>query len=147
MPRAIIKEQPHYPFKTELEVRVGDLNYGAHLGYDRLLGLAHQARLIMFDELGASEIDLGDGQTGIVAADLSITYQGEGFRGDVLTFEIVPTEIGLGSFRLNHRIRCGERKVALLEIGFAAFDYERRRPTRLPDAFRERLAALGGADG
>ena len=33
------------PFATELEVRVGDVNYGGHLGNDALLGLLHEARI------------------------------------------------------------------------------------------------------
>src|SRR5512137_1805185 len=57
MPRVKLEEHARYPFSTELEVRVADLNYGAHLGYERLLSLAHQARVRMLDRLGATELD------------------------------------------------------------------------------------------
>ncbi|MCU0662848.1 MAG: thioesterase family protein [Myxococcota bacterium] len=69
MPRASLKEKERYPFSTTLAVRVGDLNYGGHLAYDRLLGLAHEARLELLSRLGATELDLGDGRTGIIAGD------------------------------------------------------------------------------
>jgi len=146
MPKTKIEEQAVYPFRCTLEVRVTDLNYGAHLGYDRLLGLAHQARLILFREWGVDETDLGDGRTGIVASDLTVNYLGEGFVHDELDFEIRPVEVGPITFRLAHRItgKGTGRKVALAEIGFAGFDYKARSVARLPEEFRQRLAALAG---
>jgi acyl-CoA thioester hydrolase len=144
MPRAKIEEQASYPFSTELDVRVSDLNYGGHLGYDRLLGLAHEARLLLFRELSVTEQDLGDGRTGVVVADVAAVYQGEAFVHEVLSFEIRPVDVGRGSFRLAHRIRKRDgTNVALLEIGFAAFDYGTRKPVALPAGFRSALVALG----
>jgi acyl-CoA thioesterase FadM len=149
MPKVKVEEQPRYPFTVELEVRVADLNYGAHLGYDRILGLAHQARLVLFDRLGVNEMDLGDGRTGIVAADVAASYLGEAFVSDVLVFEIRPVEVGRVGFRLSHRVTHASngKKVALIEIGFVGYDYEQRRPTGLPEGFRQGLLALDGSDG
>ena len=146
MPR--IKLEPHaiYPFSTELEVRVSDLNYGGHLGYERLLSLAHQARIRLFERLGATELDLGDGATGIVAADLAVTYLAEAFVNDVLVFELKPVEVGLVAFRLAHRVshKASGRPVALAEIGFVGFDVRRRAPGRLPERFAAALRELEG---
>jgi acyl-CoA thioesterase FadM len=144
MPKVKIEEQPSYPFSVELEVRVSDLNYGAHLGYDRILGLAHQARLVLLGELGVDEMDLGDGRTGVVAVDVAATYLGEAFVNDVLVFAIRPVEVGRVGFRLAHLVvnKQAGAKVALIEIGFVGYDYARRRPAGLPEAFRQGLAAL-----
>jgi acyl-CoA thioesterase FadM len=144
MPKVKIEEQPSYPFSVELEVRVSDLNYGAHLGYDRILGLAHQARLVLLGELGVDEMDLGDGRTGVVAVDVAATYLGEAFVNDVLVFAIRPVEVGRVGFRLAHLVvnKQAGAKVALIEIGFVGYDYTRRRPAGLPEAFRQGLAAL-----
>jgi acyl-CoA thioesterase FadM len=149
MPRIKLEEHARYPFSIELEVRVADLNYGAHLGYERLLSLAHQARVRMFDGLGATELDLGDGATGIVAADVAVTYLAEAFLNDVLVFEIKPVEIGLVAFRLAHRVanKGTGKKVALIEIGFVGFDARRRAPGRLPDPFIAALRAMDGESG
>ncbi len=148
MPRVKIDEHRSYPFSTDLKVRVSDLNYGAHLGYDSILGLVHQARVEMFDGMGVTEIDLGDGRTGLVAADLVVTYQGEAFVNDVLEIAILPMEVGPISFRLAYRVRHAKngKSVALMEIGFAAFDYEKRCLARLPDVFKDGLVSMG-ADG
>jgi acyl-CoA thioesterase FadM len=146
VPKVKLDEQPRYPFSVDLEVRAGDLNYGAHLGYDRLLGLAHQARLVLFRDLGVTEMDLGDGRTGLVAADVAVSYLGEAFVHDVLVFEIRPVEVGRVGFRLAHRVsnKSSGAKVALIEIGFVGFDYAKRRPAALPEAFRAALLALDG---
>jgi acyl-CoA thioesterase FadM len=146
MSKIKIEEFASYPFSVELEVRVGDLNYGAHLGYDRILGLVHQARIVLFDSLGVNEMDLGDGRTGLVASDVAATYLGEAFVSDPLLFEIKPVEVGRVGFRLAHRVAHKEsgKMVALVEIGFVGFDYEKRRPAGLPERFRNALLALGG---
>ncbi len=147
MNRIQLEEHTRYPFRAELEVRVGDLNYVDHLGWDRLLGLAHQARLDLFEELGIKEMDLGDGQTGLVIVDAAVIYQGEAFLGDVLVFETCVFDLTSSSFRLAHRVRKkNDQKVALVEIGLMAFDYVNRRSTRLPDALQERLVTGGGED-
>lgn len=146
MPKVKVEEHAAYPFSVELEVRVGDLNYGAHLGYDRILGLAHQARLVLFESLGVDEMDLGDDRTGVVAMDVAATYLSEAFVHDRLVFEIKPVEIGRVGFRLAHRVvnlKTG-KKVALIDIGFVGFDYDKRRPAGLPETFRNGLLALGG---
>ena len=146
MPKIKVEEHSSYPFAVELEVRVGDLNYGAHLGYDRILGLAHQARLVLFDSLGVNEMDLGDGRTGIVAGDVAVTYLGEAFVSDPLLFEIKPVEVGRVGFRFAHRVvnKKTGGKVALIEIGFVGYDYRKRRPAGLPETFRNDLLAMGG---
>jgi len=146
MPRIKIEEHARYPFSTELDVRVADLNYGGHLGYERLLSLAHQARVRLLAGLGATELDLGDGATGIVAADVAVTYLAEAFLNDVLVFDIKPVEIGLVAFRLAHRVRNAGSgaKIALVEIGFVGFDVRRRAPGRLPEGFLAALRALAG---
>jgi acyl-CoA thioesterase FadM len=144
MLRARVNELEKYPFSVDLEVRVSDLNYGAHLGYDRMLGMAHEARLRLFDGIGATELNLGDGKTGIVVVDVVAVYLGEAFLGDTLTFEICPNEISRTFFRLAHRVtrRRQQGKVALVDIGFAAFDYRQRKTAPLPERFAQKLEDL-----
>lgn len=144
MARVKIKKQEHYPFTTDLTIRVSDLNYGAHLGYDRVLTLSHQARMEMLAKWDLAETDLGDGKTGFVVADVGANYLGEGFLGDVLSVEIVPLDIGEVTFRLAYRFvnKKTGKDIALLEIGFVAFDYNERRLGRFPKGFIDRLSSL-----
>ncbi len=78
-------------FQTEVTVRIGDINYGGHLGNDAVLSLAHEARLQYFKSLGYSEIDIEG--VGIVLADAVVVYRAEAFHGEQLT-----VRIALGDF-------------------------------------------------
>ena len=146
MPKVKLHRLARYPFSTELDVRVGDLNYGAHLGYDRVLTLAHQARLTLFQQWNVTEMDLGDGTTGLVVGDVIVNYLGEGFLHDRLIVEIGAVETGAITFRLAHRFsrKADGADVAMVEIGFVGFDYGRRMPSRLPPSFSAQLAGISG---
>ncbi len=144
MPKVKIIRQDYHGFSTSLTIRVSDLNYGGHLGYDKVLTLAHQARLNMFKTWDVSELNLGDGNTGLIAGDVVINYLGEGFLNDVLLVEIQPVELGAIGFRLAHRFsnRETDTDIALIEIGFIGFDYQQRRPRKLPRSFAKRLKEI-----
>ena len=57
MKREKLAELESYPFRTELPVRITDVNYGQHVGNDALLGLLHEARLQYLRQLAFSEQD------------------------------------------------------------------------------------------
>ena len=70
-------------------VRIGDINYGGHLGNDAVLSLVHEVRLyIIFKSLGYSEIDI---RRRIVLADAVVVKCAEAFHGDALR-----VRVGLG---------------------------------------------------
>ncbi|RLV58375.1 thioesterase [Parashewanella curva] len=77
-------QQPPY-FTVDLSVRVADLNYGNHLGYNGLVSLLHHARLEYFKHFGINELDV-DGATAYIK-QLKVDYQGEAFLHDVLHFQ------------------------------------------------------------
>jgi acyl-CoA thioester hydrolase len=143
MPRVKITKQKQYNHKLELTIRVSDLNYGAHLAYDKVLTLAHQARVELFDTWNINEMDLGDG-TGLVVGDAIVNYIGEGFLNDKIIIETTPLEIGSITFRLSHRFinLKTQKEIVLAEIGFVGFDYKKRMPGKLPSTFLEKLNSL-----
>ncbi|MBE8168150.1 MAG: acyl-CoA thioesterase [Shewanella sp.] len=71
-------------FTVNLSVRVADLNYGNHLGYNGLVSMLHQARLEYFKHFGIDELNI-NGATAYIK-QLKIDYQGEAFLHDVLHF-------------------------------------------------------------
>lgn len=146
MPKVKIQRRENYPLKQELSIRVSDLNYGAHLAYDRVLTLAHQARLELFDQWNVTEMDLGDQKTGLVVGDVTVNYLGEGFLNDMLRIETATMETGSIAFRFSHRFSNlkTQKEIALVEIGFVGFDYTRRAPGRLPASFIEKLNQYAG---
>ena len=135
MPRVKLEEQPTYEFTYTVTVRVTDLNYGNHLANDAIIGLISEARVQLLRELGLSEFDLGDGQTGLILADLVVNYQAEGFLFDSLQIDSHVGDISRKSFRIFHRITKEEQPVALAETGIITFNYAERQAVSIPEAF------------
>ncbi|HPF69099.1 MAG TPA: thioesterase family protein [Candidatus Krumholzibacteria bacterium] len=143
MPRVQLTPRPAYAFATELAVRTTDLNYGGHLGNDRLLSLVHEARVAFLASRGWTELDCGG--TALIMGDTAIVYQAEAFAGDVLRFEVTACEPGRAGFRLAYRVTrpADGKAVALVENGMVCFDYTTRRIAALPAAV---AAACAGED-
>ena len=136
MPRLQLKPLPSYPFRCELTVRTTDLNYGGHLGNDRLLSLVHEARVAWLAHHGWSELECAG--TSLIMGDAALVYQGEAFAGDRLEFEVAAGEKTRSGFRLFFRVTCtrgqDSEAVALAECGMVSFNYQTRRIAVLPAA-------------
>lgn len=140
MARVRLELPERLDFSTELEVLVGHVNYGGHLGNDALLGLLHEARVRFLASLGHSEQSVEG--CGLIMADAAVVYRAEAFHGDRLT-----VEVGVGDFTrsgcdLYYRVtRRGDgRPVADAKTGLVFFDYATRRPLPVPEGFRARFA-------
>ena len=136
MPRVQLTPAAAYPFATELAVRTTDLNYGGHLGNDRLLSLVHEARVAWLADHGWTEMDCGG--VSLIMGDAALVYRAEAFAGDVLRFEVAAVEPTRTRFRLAFRVTrpADGAEVALVENGMVCFDYQRRRIAPLPAAVR-----------
>jgi acyl-CoA thioester hydrolase len=142
MPRLKLQEQPEYEFRYHVTLQVRDLNYGAHLSNDAVVGLLHEARLNLLRGLGLSEMDLGDGQTGLIMGDLAVNFKAEGFLFDSVRIDSHIDEISRNSFRIFHRMVRGEAVLVLAETGFVAFNYAQRRVAAVPEAFGQKVSQL-----
>jgi len=118
-----------------IKVQPRDLNYGGHLANDSLVSLVGTARARMFFDLGLSELDLGDGRTGVLMSDLVVNYRSEAFLFDEILVETHVGEFTRAGFRLFHRMTKGKILVGLVETGLAAFDYHSRKVAPLPRGF------------
>lgn len=134
---------PRWDFATNFTVRVSDLNYGAHLGNDRVLALFHEIRVRWLQTQGWSELKVGEDGPGIIQVDAAIRYKSEAFAGDKLTGELAVTETSTRGFALSYRLL---RPADNLEIARGStqmlfFDYSTRALTRTPEAFIQRFPA------
>ncbi len=134
-----LKLQPlaAYAFSCELTVRTTDLNYGGHLGNDRLLSLIHEARVAFLAEHGLSELEFGG--VSLILGDAAVVYQAEAYAGDRLVFEVAAREPGRSGFRIFYRVTrpADGQAIALVENGMACFDYQARKIAALPAVVRE----------
>jgi len=139
VPRVQLLEQPAYEFHYEFQVQIGHLTHTGRVGHGALVRVTHEARVHLFDLLGAAENDFGDNRTGIIMADLAVTTAGEASLFDRVRVESHLGEMGRSSFRLFHRFAKGDLLIALVETGLTAFDYKLRTIVPVPEVFRKRL--------
>jgi YbgC/YbaW family acyl-CoA thioester hydrolase len=129
MERVKINLPEIFNFKTEIAIRITDVNYGGHVGNDSLLSIIQEARLQFFKQYGYSEISIEG--LGTIMADVSIEYKAEIFYGDVLEISVAIAGISRVGFDLFYLI---EKKnidttilVAKAKTGILCFDYTARK--------------------
>jgi len=142
MPRLKIELPASFPFKTELAVRISDINYGGHLGNDAVLSLFQEARLQFLATKGMSELDAGG--PGLTMVSAGVAYKGEGFRGDVLEIEVAVTEIGPLGFELAYKAtrKSDSKEIARAFTSMAFFDYSKRKLAKTPQLFIDSFQAF-----
>lgn len=145
MSRVKIKFPTEKPlFNAVVPVRIGDVNYGGHVGNDAILSIIHEGRMQMLSAFGLSEMDAGG--VGLIMADVAIAYKGESFYKDTLDVAIYANELTGTSFDLLYHIttkRNGElMQVAHAKTGMVCFDYKIRKIAVLPDGLKSILETV-----
>jgi acyl-CoA thioesterase FadM len=142
MARVKIELPGKFIFKTEIVIRVTDLNYGGHLGNDSVLSICHEARLRFLIHLGYSELDVEG--SGIIMADAAIQYKGEGFHGDELIIEIGVSDFTKKGCDFVYRITNKETQkiIALVKTGIVFYDYKLRNITAIPEKFKSEIERM-----
>jgi len=137
MARVQIQALPQYDFSVEIVVRTTDLNYGGHLGNDRLLTLIHEARVAFLESKGWSELDC-EGSS-LIMGDVAIIFKGEAFAADRLVFKVAAGEPSRCGFRLFYNVtrKSDASKIALVETGMTCFNYQDRKIAPLPEAVQQ----------
>jgi len=143
MPRIRIDLPETFSFSTSLPVRVTDLNYGNHVGNDKVLSILHEARLQYLISLGYSEQDL-DGVS-LIMADAALVFKQEMHYGDELLVSIRPEECSRVGFDLIYKVekKAGEELITtvLAKTAMICFDYKLKKIVALPESVRLKLLA------
>lgn len=130
MSRVKIKFPDEKPlFSCSISVRIGDINYGNHLGNDSVLSIIHEARMQLLKSWGGNELDIKNNS--LIMADVVISYRGEAFYGDKLNVEIYADDITDRSFDLLYHISTEQNEqikdIAHAKTGMLCFDYNIRK--------------------
>lgn len=144
MSRIEIHLPEKFVFATEIEVRVSDLNYGNHVGYDNVLTLMQEARTLFYRSMGfKGEVNL-EGSIGQLVTDAAIVYKAESFLGDILRFEIAVENFNKYGFDVFYRIthKLTGKAVAHGKTGIVCFDYSKRKIATIPPTLMEKLKSL-----
>ena len=143
MARVKLDLPDRFDFSTEISIRIGDINYGGHLGNDAVLSLIHEARVRFLAEHGFTETNI-DGP-GLIMADAVVVYKSEAFHGETLSVEIAAGDFSRTGCDLFYRLSNTEtgREVALAKTGIVFFDYENRKAVKMPEKFKAILDSHG----
>lgn len=143
MARIKIEIPQKFIFRTEIPIRITDINYGGHLGNDSLLSIIHEARVRLLKSLGYSESDVEG--NGIIMIDAAIQYKSEGFYGDELIVEVAVNDFtGIGCdfvYRITNKNT--SKEIALAKTGIVFFNYEKRKTAPVPEKFKKKIEEMG----
>jgi len=136
MARVKIELPREFIFKTEIPIRISDINYGGHLGNDAVLSITHEARLRFLKQHNFTELNVGG--AGIIMVDAAVQYKAEGFYGDIIKVEIAVADItGVGCDIV---YRCTNKNtgnlIAIVKTGIVFYDYNRKKIVSVPEKFR-----------
>ena len=124
-------------FSTQITLNVNDMNYGNHMSNERVLVLAHEARLRYLTSLKASELNCF-GQS-LIMSDAMIEYRGEAFRGDNVTIDVYLSHTHEYGFDLQYDMYVDDKSIARAKSGLLFFDYEKRKVAKAPQAWNEHV--------
>ena len=135
MARVKINLPENFIFKTEIPIRINDINYGGHIGTDAVLSIAHEARLRFLKQHNFTELDVGG--AGIIMVDAAVQYKAEGFYGDIILVEIAVADIT--AVGCDFVYRCTHKNtgsvIAIVKTGIVFYDYDKKKIVSVPEKF------------
>jgi len=133
-----------YRFTIPYTVRVADVNYGGHVSNAAVLSFFQDARIAYLAALGPfGELDIGAGR-GIILPEAHVRYLAEMFLGDTLEIGVRVKEMCNSAFVMEYRIERAGQPTAEGTTSLVAFDYQARRPCRLPAEFKQAIHCFEG---
>ena len=141
MARIHINLPGKFLFKTEISVRVSDINYGGHVGNDTMLTLLQEARVLFYRQLGFKDEASFEGTVGQVITDAAIQYKAESFLGDTLIVELDVTDLTKYGFDIFYRVtnKATGKEIARGKTGIVCFDFTKRKVASIPRPLLEKL--------
>ncbi|MBI1182831.1 thioesterase [bacterium] len=143
MPRIQINAPAFFQFKTQIQVRVTDLNYGNHLANDKVQAYLQQSRVEMLHQVGLSELNIGD-NTSLIQGDAAIIYQSEGYLLNQIDIMLAVNDFGNSSFDVVYQLNnlSTSKPLALAKTRLVCFNYEERKVMPVPESFISAINSL-----
>lgn len=121
-------------------VRIGDINYGGHMGNDKALLLFQDARISFLSSLGYSELDIGE-DTGIILGEVYLKFKKEIFLNDNLRVDITISDIKEASFIMNYSVykKDDDKEAISGHTKIVSFYYPNKKVVSIPKNFLEKI--------
>jgi acyl-CoA thioesterase FadM len=135
MSRVKIDEPENYLFSAKITTRITDLNYGGHVGNDRIFAFMHDARVQFLKFLGyKSELEI-DG-LGNIQTDAAISYKAEIFAHEEINIQVGVNDFNKYGCDFVYRFTKSDGKLAAVgKTGIIFFNYKERKIANMPEAF------------
>jgi acyl-CoA thioester hydrolase len=135
MSRIKLEVPKQFPFKTEIDIRIADINYGNHMGNDALLSILHEARIRFLNNYQCKELDMFG--VSLIMSDVAIQYKSEAYHGDVLQIEITAYDFAVTSFDLFYYVtrKSDAKVIALAKTNMVCYNYTEKKMKDVPESF------------
>jgi acyl-CoA thioester hydrolase len=143
MARIKLELPEKFIFSTEIPIRVTDLNYGGHVGSDKMLSIVQEARVQLLRKIGyKNELMVED--LGIIVADTAILYKAEIFYGNKIKVDAGVKDFTETGFDFVFRLMDAHVDIeyARVKTGVLFFNYISRKVSKIPGAFMVKLNIL-----
>lgn len=126
-------------YEMAYKVIVSDINYGGHMGNERALIIFQQARMEWLNSIGYDEANI-EGK-GLIQLESHIYYLKEVFLGENLLCKIVNVQMDRITFEIQYEIINKNSDVVIKgTTKMAIFDYEKKKISRIPKEFIEKIS-------
>lgn len=133
----------NFRFTMPYRVRIADINYGGHVSNAAVLSFFQDGRIGYLAAIGGfSEMDIGG--CGIILPEAHAQYRAEMFLNEDLVIGVRIESLKNSSFIMAYRIERAGVVTAEGTTALVAFDYQKRRPCRMPEVFRKAVEEFEG---
>lgn len=127
-----------FRFSFPYRVGIADINYGGHVANSAVLNIFQDARIAYLANLGPySELELGG--CGMIMPEAHVYFRREMFLGDRLDVRVRSEVLKGAGFSMKYRIERAGEVTATGETPLVCFNYQTRKPCRIPEEFRNAL--------
>ncbi len=141
MARIKIDLPEKFHFSAKIPVRITDINYGGHLGNDKVLSIIHEARIQFLKTLGYTEMEFAG--VGMIMSDVAIEFKNELFYGDTVIVSVAASEFTKVAFELLYRLEkesAGKTiLIAVAKTGMVCYDYKKKKIVALSEEAKQKL--------
>ena len=132
-----------YKFSFPIHIRISDINYGNHVSYAFYLLYFQDARIAYLNNLGFSELNIGDGK-GIIVSEVDCKYKRELLLGDEIDVKCKVSSMRSKGFEMEYLIERKGETCALGKIVILCFDYDNKKISALPETFVNKVKEFEG---
>jgi acyl-CoA thioester hydrolase len=126
-----------------IPVRIGDINYGNHVGNDAFVSIIHEARMQWLKQYDYTELKIEG--IGMIMSDLTIEFKSESFYGDVVEVRLGSGDISRVGFDLYYQLFAKRNNEHVLlahaKTGMVCYNYDAKKVAAIPEKL---LAILNG---